>query len=616
MHKKLFKMISKGTTTVLLILIISIFLRFYHLMYQSLWVDELHTLNECDPGLTWIEFINSLFHKEPHPPLYFIIIRLLFGFFVYDELIARAFSAIVGVLAIISIYFLGKELKNNRVGLISACISAVNFFEIQYSQEARGYTLVMLFSILSFLYFIRLAKVNSIKNSVLFGIFTISLIYTHYYGIFVFASQLLILIFYFFKYRSSKSVNWNYFFLPIFVIGCSYLFWIPFLMSSSFLNEFWIEEIPSGFAFDYFKEYFGDTIYLYGVFLLAILFSIYKGIKLRLKSSDFNVEADHVWILLIWICTVFLSGYFLSVFVRPSLISRYTIVVLPAVILLISIAFEQIPNRRISILVLSYVTIFSLWDLFINKKYYTTYHKTQFDKLTEFIIDSKLDYPVINTRTGWHQEYYFRKVNSTIPLVQMKGGLDAVLAHEKFKSTPGVWLIGAHNEPELTEAQKIKIDSFFTELERRVYYDCTARLFVSKREGNNKTIVLNSANSSNQEAYKLNNNEYLALWSNKPVTFDLNLDSGIYQIWVTGLGTAVSEEYPIIKVNLSDSNGTEIHFSEKETTYRLHNQIMQKGVYQLKLQMINDYYDKSSRQDRNAFIRSILIQKDSSRVKN
>src|SRR5271169_3669259 len=99
----------------LLILVVAAILRFYHLSYQSFGLDELHTMNEADPGIRWKEMLEYLRKGDQHPPLFFVIERMLFILFGSSEWVARGFAALCGLLGVWAMYGLGKELLNKRL---------------------------------------------------------------------------------------------------------------------------------------------------------------------------------------------------------------------------------------------------------------------------------------------------------------------------------------------------------------------------------------------------------------------------------------------------------------------------------------------------------------------
>ena len=120
----------KPNYALLVVLLVAATLRFFHVDYQSVWLDEIHTLNEANPSLSLSGIYNAILGADPHPPLYFIILNFVFKIFGYTTFVARMFSAVVGVASIVGMYFLGKELFNNKVGIYASLLLAVNYFHL------------------------------------------------------------------------------------------------------------------------------------------------------------------------------------------------------------------------------------------------------------------------------------------------------------------------------------------------------------------------------------------------------------------------------------------------------------------------------------------------------
>ncbi|MDJ0728797.1 MAG: glycosyltransferase family 39 protein [Crocosphaera sp.] len=108
-----------------------------------------------DAGIS--DVVSLLLQEDNHPPLYFVLVHLwvkLFqtaGEYVNVE-VMRSLPALLGILSIAGVYFLGKiAFRSRLVGQISASLMAVSPFGIFLAQEARHYTLSILFVIASLL---------------------------------------------------------------------------------------------------------------------------------------------------------------------------------------------------------------------------------------------------------------------------------------------------------------------------------------------------------------------------------------------------------------------------------------------------------------------------------
>ena len=142
---------NKGLLPITCILIIGTFLRFYKLDFQSLWLDELHTMQQAKPSESVKDLYAFLLCCDQHPPLFYLTAKFFFSIFGHTEFVARSIAATTGSLCVLALYFLGKELANKAVGLTAATFLAINFYGISYSQEARMYMPALLFVILTFL---------------------------------------------------------------------------------------------------------------------------------------------------------------------------------------------------------------------------------------------------------------------------------------------------------------------------------------------------------------------------------------------------------------------------------------------------------------------------------
>jgi uncharacterized membrane protein len=173
-----------------IIIIVGLFLRVYNLASQSLWYDESATYVISSTGFTgvWNAMASG---GEFNPPLFYwmeYIVTYLLG---ATNLTLRLIPFIAGVLAIPAIYFLGKEIGDRKLGLISALFLAVSPWAVSYSQEARAYSLSVLFFIITLIYFFRLDP-NCVKHVSLFGLFAALTIWTHFFTIIFVAPIILV----------------------------------------------------------------------------------------------------------------------------------------------------------------------------------------------------------------------------------------------------------------------------------------------------------------------------------------------------------------------------------------------------------------------------------------
>ncbi len=166
-------------------------LRFWTLGDQSYWYDEWDTayMTELSFGGMW-----DRMHVELSPPIYFVATWLWAKPFGDSEFALRSISALAGVATIPVLYLATKELVNRRAGLIVAWLAAVNPVLVWYSQEARSYSLMLLLTALSFLFFIRAMRGDR-RALLWWSVSSAAALATHYLAGAVLVPQALLLFF-------------------------------------------------------------------------------------------------------------------------------------------------------------------------------------------------------------------------------------------------------------------------------------------------------------------------------------------------------------------------------------------------------------------------------------
>jgi uncharacterized membrane protein len=440
----------KSNYWLILIIILGATLRFYHIDFQSIWLDEIHTMNESNPNIPFSELYNVIMSGEQMPPFYFYSLYFIFKIFGYTTFVARIYSAVLGVISLYSIYLLGKELLSKRIGLIAAFILSVNYFHLYYSQDARPYILLLLFSILSLYKMVVYIKNPSLKNALYYGFFAAMMINSHFFGLFaLFAQYLILLLFLVLSEKDSKKS----FFINSFISGLvTLILFIPAIkifIKITEIKEFWIPA-PTIDAYTLiFKEFFGNSeliLILVSLFLLFYFIKVskQKDIPITYKNIVENRIIFSSIIFIPWIVTIILIPLIRSYTSIPMIISRYFIVVLPVLILLISIGIQQFKNKVVYNGLLLLFLIFSIIDIVVVKKYYNSVNKAQFREATTFIKENiNSNEPVVSS-LGWYLPFFLKNQNTKQEIIDKSLELHiAEMQSDSTKIKP-FWYIDGH----------------------------------------------------------------------------------------------------------------------------------------------------------------------------
>ncbi|MEX0272568.1 glycosyltransferase family 39 protein [Leptolyngbyaceae cyanobacterium UHCC 1019] len=160
------------------ILLLGTVLRFWHLDFKPLWMDEVitavfslgHTYQSVPSGealslsafeqifrlnsqATCAQITKTVSVQSVHPPLFFCTMHQWLGWLnplpVSWVWKLRSLPALLGVGAIAALYLLNRIAFSAKAGLVGAALMAVSPFAVYLSQEARHYTLPMLLVILA-----------------------------------------------------------------------------------------------------------------------------------------------------------------------------------------------------------------------------------------------------------------------------------------------------------------------------------------------------------------------------------------------------------------------------------------------------------------------------------
>jgi mannosyltransferase len=173
-------------TPVLLVFVVlfAIALRIYQIDRESFWLDEAFSYWVANSTVADIVHTSA---NEVNPPLYYLMLHYWMRFFGDSDREIRLLSAMLGALAIPVIFQIGRLLFNERFGLLAALFLAVSGFHIQYSQEARAYSLYFLLTLLSIYFTVLFSKKITPYASIGFILSAALLLYSHDTAIFAFA---------------------------------------------------------------------------------------------------------------------------------------------------------------------------------------------------------------------------------------------------------------------------------------------------------------------------------------------------------------------------------------------------------------------------------------------
>lgn len=161
-------------------------LRFATLNVSSIELDESATLILVHRGFGGM--LSHLVSSESAPPLYYVLVWAWTKVFGAGAVGFRSFSALVGTLTIPVMYLAGRHISA-RVGMWAAILTTVSPSMYFFSQEARCYALLILFSAAAFVCWQRALEAPSRRHLALWSGMSILALLSHYFAVFLFIPE-------------------------------------------------------------------------------------------------------------------------------------------------------------------------------------------------------------------------------------------------------------------------------------------------------------------------------------------------------------------------------------------------------------------------------------------
>lgn len=474
-------LIKYSTALILLvILLVATFLRLYKLDFKSLWLDELYSVVPTNPANS-IDFIVN-YCKSDQPPLYFILLHYWFKISTYTSFSARLLSAFIGILGVIAMYFLGKEIKNKQVGLMASFLVCINYFAIYYSQEARFYGLLFLLTIISFTFFIRSLKSKTFGNYIGYVFSTSALLYTQYFGMLVFFIQGVIFLVFVFLFKEKIKFILTGILLAT-LISISFLPWVPVILYDLTIKSYWIEKPEPHFILVFYYLYWGKD-YVISIILAIVTFPYIGYCLILWKQKEFkNFEMLMGILLVSWISLSYAIPYIKSVFSTPVLIPRYTIITLPAIFLLMALGFDLIERNLIKNIVITVLILSASINLFAVQNHYRRIDKAQWREAARTVISNNKTNIKVYSNLEWWYNYYFY---FTDPHIKVLGHFSSNEQKElqpfveEIENEKELWVLNGEGLTGLNSLQQNYVNENFNVKESYHYFAASAILYQKK----------------------------------------------------------------------------------------------------------------------------------------
>jgi uncharacterized membrane protein/O-antigen/teichoic acid export membrane protein len=147
---------------------------------RGLWVDEAISVRQAQ--LPFGEMIADLRTSDVHPPLHHAVLWVTVRIFGTSELAVRLPSIVAGVALVPALLWTGRVVYDRRTGWLAAGFATLAPFLVWYSQEARMYTMFMLFATIAVGAQVQAIRRGHRSDWLLYALSTAALLWTQYFG--------------------------------------------------------------------------------------------------------------------------------------------------------------------------------------------------------------------------------------------------------------------------------------------------------------------------------------------------------------------------------------------------------------------------------------------------
>jgi mannosyltransferase len=297
---------------------------------QSLRLDEAQSLWQTShsPGqILWIVA------QDVHVPLYHMVLHWWMVLFGNDIASARYLSLLFFIATIPAMYLMARLIMGQRESVLVAGLVALSPFMNWYGNEARMYSQLVLVTVLNQYFFLRIFQKRSGRNWLWYSLTAVVGIYTHYFFALVLLTQG---AFYLWRRREFvPGTIWRLAGVALLVAAAiSPWMWYASHLGSASNTQPMLARPSSVDLFDTFSQFlfgFQDEqlntliVSFWPLTVLLVLMSLQKHRRVRIETG-YIVLASLLPILLVFVASVSL---------RPLYLSRYLIIALPAMYLLL-----------------------------------------------------------------------------------------------------------------------------------------------------------------------------------------------------------------------------------------------------------------------------------------
>ena len=454
------------------IIIIGILFISLSIFHTNMWFDESYSVAMARHSFAEIWQIGG---NDVHPIFYYFCLHILYLMFGGNVIIYRIFSTFtIALLGIIGYTHIRKDF-GEKTGLLFSFLTLFLPVASQYSGEIRMYSLGMLLGTIMAIYAYRIYKGENKKTTyIFFGLSSLLVAYTHYYGLMLAGIINLLLFIFLVKNRKERKNDLIKFIVTAAIQVVLYVPWLVcFLIQLKNVSSgFWISLSFPGTLYEILTMQYKGNLPFQPIILTTIFYSYITYLVVKTNKED---RKPATWCFMIYIAIILIALFVSLCMQSVILVYRYLLIITG--IFIFALAFFMAKETKIwrtmticaIILIMSiYSNVISIKEAYNNEnREFVTYIDSQIQDGDIIIYSNAINGAVVTTEISQKHDnisYFYDKENWNVeeaykafaPYMEIKDTLNEILDNYSGR----VWIIEAGNTHDLLNeiAEKYNIN--------------------------------------------------------------------------------------------------------------------------------------------------------------
>lgn len=454
------------------IIIIGILFISLSIFHTNMWFDESYSVAMARHSFAEIWQIGG---NDVHPIFYYFCLHILYLMFGGNVIIYRIFSTFtIALLGIIGYTHIRKDF-GEKTGLLFSFLTLFLPVVSQYSGEIRMYSLGMLLGTIMAIYAYRIYKGENKKTTyIFFGLSSLLVAYTHYYGLMLAGIINLLLFIFLVKNRKERKNDLIKFIVTAAIQVVLYVPWLVcFLIQLKNVSSgFWISLSFPGTLYEILTMQYKGNLPFQPIILTTIFYSYITYLVVKTNKED---RKPATWCFMIYIAIILIALFVSLCMQSVILVYRYLLIITG--IFIFALAFFMAKETKIwrtmticaIILIMSiYSNVISIKEAYNNEnREFVTYIDSQIQDGDIVIYSNAINGAVVTTEISQKHDnisYFYDKENWNVeeaykafaPYMEIKDTLNEILDNYSGR----VWIIEAGNTHDLLNeiAEKYNIN--------------------------------------------------------------------------------------------------------------------------------------------------------------